>query len=95
VDDNVDHTGDDHVEVVGGVSFAIEVLAGGDRPAGTERVERGELGVVERRERRSVHHEWSVSAGCFPGTGQLRLLIGEAFGMVELEPELGELLAIE
>jgi hypothetical protein len=36
------------------IPFAKEVVAGGYRPTGSERIERGELGVVELRERDDV-----------------------------------------
>jgi hypothetical protein len=52
------------------------------------------VGVLECRERRSVHHGWNVRDGCLLGSCQRRLLIREAFGIVELESELVELLAI-
>ena len=57
VDDDVDGAGDDHEEVVGGIPLAEEVLAGGDRPSGSERLESGHLRVIERGERGGIVHE--------------------------------------
>jgi hypothetical protein len=54
VDHDVDCARRHHEEVVRGVPFSIEVLADRDRPSSPERVERGELVLVERRERDGV-----------------------------------------
>ena len=69
VDHDVDRTGHDHEKVVARIPFAEQVLAGGDRPASSERVERGHLGVVERGERGSIVRERSLGPGFVASNG--------------------------
>src|SRR2546422_9077709 len=46
-DHDLDCSREDHVEVVGDVPLSVEILAGGHRPPGPERLENGKLGVSE------------------------------------------------
>jgi hypothetical protein len=46
-DQDLDCSREDHVEVIGDVPLSVEILAGGHRPPGPERLEHGKLGVSE------------------------------------------------
>src|SRR5258708_37715084 len=56
---------EDHVEVVGGVPFLIEILAHGHRPSGPECLENGKLGVIECGKRDGVVSQGRMVAHCF------------------------------
>lgn len=73
--DDVDRTGDDDEEVVSGVAFAVEVLAFGDSAAGAERVERGDLGGVEGRERCRVFSHLEGTPGDWRGGSPFSLSV--------------------
>ena len=55
-EDDVHPAREDDVEVVGGVTLAVEVLPDVDRSMAAERLQRCELGVVERRKGGLVGH---------------------------------------
>src|SRR5207302_7392128 len=69
-EDDVHPAREDDVEVVGGVTLAVEVLADVDRSMAAERLQRGELGVVEGRKGGRVGHR--RGGGIRGGHGFLR-----------------------